>query len=137
MCCMVLLKRIQSVLFIISPSTAALSHRKPGTSCSSCLKQGQDKERACGMAHITPACSEICCMVLLKGIQGVLFIISPNTATLSHRKPGTSCSSCLKQGQVKGRAYRMAHMNLALGCLCSQLFVSDCIGEEVVMSFAP
>jgi len=31
-------------------------------------------------------------------IQGVLFIISPSTAGLSHRTPGTSCSSCLKQG---------------------------------------
>ena len=37
----------------------------------------------------------MCCLVLLKGIQGVLLIISPSTAVLSYRKPGTSCSSCL------------------------------------------
>jgi hypothetical protein len=49
---MVLLKRIQGVLFIMSPSTAGLSHRKLGTSCSSYPKQGQDKGRACGMAHM-------------------------------------------------------------------------------------
>jgi len=113
MCYMVLLKRTQGVPFIISPSTAGLSRRKSGTSCSSCLKQGQDKKRACGMAHMNLACSEICYMVLLKRIQGVLFIISPRTAGLSRRKPGTYCSSCLKQGQDKERAFGMAHMNLA------------------------